>query len=142
MHNRQGHECHATACRRLRARSPEPVDHPPWGCRTGAADSQSPRSVDALGWSLGLPRFDGHACPVNRAKITSDGKRPRILLGPYATERECTDALLDALGKIRSGRHADARRTKFGEYLDRRLRWWGSEADIKPSTLASYREAI
>ena len=79
---------------------------------------------------------------MNRAKITSDGKRPRILLGPYATERACTDALLDALGKIRSGRHADARRTKFGEYLDRRLRWWGSEADIKPSTLASYREAI
>jgi integrase len=76
------------------------------------------------------------------APVTADGKRPRILLGPYATERECTDALLDALGKIRSGRHADDRRTRFGEYLDRRLRWWGSEADIKPSTLASYREAI
>jgi integrase len=96
----------------------------------------------------------GNACPDRdrrghcawyvrySAPVTADGKRPRILLGPYATERECADALLDALGKIRSGRHADDRRTKFGEYLDRRLRWWESEADIKPSTLASYREAI
>ena len=33
-------------------RSPETVDHPSWDCRTGtAADSRSPRSVDALGWS-------------------------------------------------------------------------------------------
>ena len=30
----------------------------------------------------------------------------------------------------------------FGEYLTRRLRWWESEAELKPSTLASYREAI
>jgi integrase len=28
-----------------------------------------------------------------------------------------------------------------GEHLDRRLRWWESEGEIKPSTLASYREA-
>jgi integrase len=72
----------------------------------------------------------------------ADGKRQRPRLGPFATERECTDALLDALGKVRRGRHVDDRRTKFGEYLDKRLRWWESEADIKPSTLASYREAI
>jgi integrase len=96
----------------------------------------------------------GNACPDRDRKgrrawyvrysapVTADGKRPRIWLGPYATERECSNALLDALGKIRSGRHVDDRRTKFGEYLDRRLRWWESEADIKPSTLASYREAI
>jgi hypothetical protein len=30
----------------------------------------------------------------------------------------------------------------FGVYLTRRLRWWESEAELKPSTLASYREAI
>ena len=41
-----------------------------------------------------------------------------------------------------AGRLADDRRTKFADYLDRRLRWWESEDDIKPSTLASYREAI
>ena len=41
----------AVSIRRVGARSPEPVDHPPWDCRTGAADSRSPRSVDALGWS-------------------------------------------------------------------------------------------
>ena len=96
----------------------------------------------------------GNACPDRdrkghsawyvrySARVTADGKRPRIWLGPYATERECSNALLDALRKIRSGRHVDDRWTKLGEYLDRRLRWWESEADIKPSTLASYREAI
>ncbi len=42
----------------------------------------------------------------------------------------------------RQGAHVDDRRTTFGEYLTRRLGWWESEAEIKPSTLASYREAI
>ncbi len=36
----------------------------------------------------------------------------------------------------------DDRRAKFGDHLDRRLRWWESEHEIMPSTLASYREAI
>ena len=76
------------------------------------------------------------------APVAAGGRRRRFWLGPYPTERDCTNALLDEIGKIRSGRHVDDRRTKFGEYLDRRLRWWESEADIKPSTLASYREAI
>jgi integrase len=67
-------------------------------------------------------------------------RRPRI--GPYVTERECKDALLDVLGKIGQGGHVDDRRTTFGEYLTRRLRWWESEAELKPSTLASYRGAV
>jgi Phage integrase, N-terminal SAM-like domain len=46
------------------------------------------------------------------------------------------------MGDIHAGRLADDRRTKFADYLDRRLRWWESEDDIKPSTQASYREAI
>ena len=46
------------------------------------------------------------------------------------------------MGDIQAGRLADDRRTKFADYLDRRLCWWESEDDIKPSTLASYREAI
>ena len=65
---------------------------------------------------------------------------PRI--GPYRTESECKDALLDVLGRIGQGDHVDDRRTTFGEYLTRRLRWWESEAELKPSTLASYREAV
>jgi hypothetical protein len=69
-----------------------------------------------------------------------DGKRRQPRIGPYRTQRECRDALLDALGKVRSGQHADDRRTKFGEHLDRRLRWWQSEGELK--SLPSYREAI
>jgi hypothetical protein len=45
------------------------------------------------------------------------------------------------MGDIQAGL-ADDRRTKFADYLGRRLRWWESEDDIKRSTLASYREAI
>ena len=99
-------------------------------------------------------RLLGNACP-NRgrkghgawyvryeAPRGADGRRRRIRLGPYAAERECSDALLEVLAKARSGWHVDDRRTKFGEYLNRKLGWWESEADIKPSTLASYREAI
>jgi len=71
----------------------------------------------------------------------ADGRRRRLRIGPYATERECKDALLVALGKVSQGAHIDDRRTTFGEYLTRRLRWWESEAELKPSTLASYREA-
>jgi hypothetical protein len=33
------------------------------------------------------------------------------------------------------------RGTKYGDHLERRLRWWESEREIKPSTLASYRES-
>jgi len=47
-----------------------------------------------------------------------------------------------ALGRVGQGVHVDDRRTRFGDYLTRRLRWWESEAELKPSTLASYREAV
>jgi len=45
-------------------------------------------------------------------------------------------------GRIGQGAHVDDRRTTFGQYLTRRLTWWKSEAELKPSTLASYREAV
>lgn len=69
-----------------------------------------------------------------------DGKRrqPRVY---GRTAKECRDNYVAAMGDIAGGRHVDDRRTKFGDYLDRRLRWWESEGEIKPSTLASYREA-
>ena len=69
-----------------------------------------------------------------------DGKRrqPRVY---GRTKKECTEALVAALGQVHAGTHVDDRRTKYGDHLDRRLRWWESEREIKPSTLASYREA-
>jgi hypothetical protein len=69
------------------------------------------------------------------------GKRrqPRVY---GRTAKECRENYVTAMGDIQAGRLADDRRTKFADYLDRRLRWWESEDDIKPSTLASYREAI
>ena len=70
-----------------------------------------------------------------------DGKRRQPRIGPYRTKRECREALVSALGKVQDGKHIDDRRTKYGDHLDRRLRWWESEGDIMPSTLASYREA-
>ena len=71
----------------------------------------------------------------------SDGRRrqPRVY---GRTAKECRDKYVEALGGIAAGRPADDRRTKFGEYLTRRLAWWESEGEIKPSTLESYREAV
>jgi integrase len=72
----------------------------------------------------------------------ADGRRRRPRLGPYATKKAATEALAEALGRVRQGGHIEDRRTTFGEYLTRRLRWWESEAELAPSTLTSYREAI
>jgi len=69
-----------------------------------------------------------------------DGRRrqPRVY---GRTKKECTEALVAAVGQVHAGRPVDDRRTKYGDHLDRRLRWWESEREIMPSTLASYREA-
>ena len=72
----------------------------------------------------------------------ADGRRRRPRLGPYPTKKAATEALAEALGRVRQGSHVEDRRTTFGEYLTRRLRWWESEDELAPSTLASYREAI
>ena len=65
-------------------------------------------------------------------------RQPRVY---GETKRECTEALVAAVGQVHAGRPVDDRRTKYADHLDRRLRWWESEREIKPSTLASYREA-
>jgi hypothetical protein len=57
-------------------------------------------------------------------------------IGPAAV---CKDALLEALGHVGQGAHVEDRRTTFGDYLTRRLRWWESEKELKPKTLDSYR---
>jgi len=72
----------------------------------------------------------------------ADGRRRRPRLGPYPTKKAAAEALAEALGRVRRGAHVEDRSTNFGEYLTRRLRWWESEHELAPSTLASYREAI
>jgi integrase len=67
-------------------------------------------------------------------------RQPRI--GPYPTKTECKQALVEALGRVGDGTHAEDGRTTFSDYLTRRLRWWQTEAELKPSTLDSYREAV
>ena len=84
---------------------------------------------------------DGRWMARYSAPAGPDGKRrqPRVY---GRTKRECTEALVAAVGQVHAGRPVDDRRTKYADHLDRRLRWWESEREIKPSTLASYREAI
>lgn len=99
-------------------------------------------------------RLLGQACPRlgqkghggwyarYKAPGTANGRRQRPRIGPYPTKKEATEALAEALGRVRRAAHVEDRRTTLGEYLTRRLRWWQSEDELQPSTLASYREAI
>ena len=114
-----------------------------------ARDYSGPASVFPARWhgggvvKLPEPRQlpDGRWWMRYSAPPGSGGKRrqPRVY---GRTAKECRENYVTAMGDIQAGRLADDRRTKFADYLDRRLRWWESEDDIKPSTLASYREAI
>jgi integrase len=109
-----------------------------------ACSCRDPETGRLLGKSCpGLERH-GHGGWYARyeAPRSADQRRRRPRIGPYPTRKACTDALLEVLGRIGQGAHVDDRRTTFGEYLTRRLRWWESEAELKPSTLASYREAV
>jgi len=83
---------------------------------------------------------DGRWMARYSAPAGPDGRRrqPRVY---GKTKRECTEALVAAVGQVHAGRPVDDRRTKYADHLDRRLRWWDSEREIMPSTLASYREA-
>ena len=76
----------------------------------------------------------------HEAPGAAGGKRrqPRVY---GRTRKECTEALLVALGQVQAGMHVDGRRARYSEHLDRRLRWWESERELKPKTLDSYREA-
>ncbi|WP_239331917.1 site-specific integrase [Frankia sp. CiP3] len=123
-------------------------------------------SVDPAGWSEAFEAFttslDHRFCRVeSRLRLrrflrgmmaglqppggTSKGRR-QPYVGPFDTQKECKDALADALGQGgQTGRDID-RKTKVGEYLDRRLAWRESEAEtgdgLARSTLAAEREAI
>lgn len=109
-----------------------------------ACSCRDPQTGRLLGKSCPVLGTKGHGAWYARyeAPRDADGRRHQPRIGPFATERECRDALLAALGRVGQGVHVDDRRTTFSEYLTRRLRWWESEGELKPSTLASYREAI
>jgi integrase len=109
-----------------------------------ACSCRDPGTGRLLGKSCpGLER-SGHGGWYARyeAPRSADQRRRRPRIGPYPTRKVCTDALLDVLGRIGHGASVDDRRTTFGQYLTRRLSWWQSEAELKPKTLASYREAV
>ncbi len=72
------------------------------------------------------------------APADADGKRRQPRIGPFGTEREAKDALTDALGDIRSGVHADDRRTTLADYLTRWLE--GQQLARKRRTYESYAE--
>jgi integrase len=84
----------------------------------------------------------GHGAWYGRyeAPAGEDGKRRQPRVGPYRTEREARAALVDVVGEVQDGKHASDRNTKLSAYLNRWLAW--HEAEVKPSTLDSYREAF
>ena len=64
------------------------------------------------------------------------------MLGPFRTERDAKNKLAEVLGRLGQGMNVDDGRMLLGDYLERRLRWWESERELKPKTLESYREAV
>jgi len=68
-----------------------------------------------------------------------DGKRRQPRLGPYRTEKECKDAVVEALGDLKAGTYADDRQTTLRVYL---LRWLeAQQLARKQRTYESYAEA-
>jgi integrase len=62
-------------------------------------------------------------------------RQPRIY---GRTQKECMDRVIEYLGDTNAGRNMADRRMTFGQHLDRRLRWWESEGELR--SLDSYRE--
>ncbi len=76
-----------------------------------------------------------------------DGRRRRRRIGPYDTEKEAKNSLVEALGRESATGYSDDRSLKVGAYLDRWHADRVSEAEngdggLKPKTLASEAEAI
>jgi len=105
---------------------------------------RDPQTGRRLGKSCPQLGQKGHGAWYARyeAPRSPDGRRRQPRIGPYRSEKACKDALVETLGRVGQGAHVEDQRITFGDYLARRLRWWETEAELKPSTLASYREAI
>jgi integrase len=109
-----------------------------------ACSCRDPQTGRLLGKTCQELARRGHGAWYARyeAPRSADQRRRRPRIGPFRTKDECKDKLIEVLGQAARGSHVEDRRTTFGDYLARRLRWWKAESEIKPSTLASYREAI
>ena len=109
-----------------------------------ACSCRDPGTGRLLGKSCPELERPGHGSWYARyeAPRTASQRRRQPRIGPYRTKKACSEALISVLGRLGQGVHMEDRRATFGDYLTRRLAWWESERELKPSTLASYREAI
>lgn len=106
-----------------------------------------PRSGDRQAAAPSLPEARDRQGPWRLVRplrgAPRDGRPPPPADPGTVPDRKAGQGkLAEVLACIGQGAHVDDRRTTFGEYLERRLRWWESERELKPSTLDSYREAI
>jgi integrase len=82
----------------------------------------------------------GHWYGRIEAPVGPDGKRRQPWVGPCDTEREAKDALLDALGAEKDGKHAADRKMTTGGFL---VGWLEDQRPtLKPRTWESYAEAV
>ncbi len=109
---------------------------------TGADGKRKPGRL--LGQSCPERDKKGHTRWYSRFDVpTADGKRRQVRAGPFGTQKEAEAARRDALTEKASGVHADDKAAFVGDYLTRWLEWKTTGPDpLKPSTSASYREAI
>lgn len=115
-----------------------PAPYRECGCRDPQTGKRLRRSCPKLGVVKGrgawYVRYEAHR--------REGGRRRQPVLGPFRTEKQAKDKLAEVLGRLGQGVNVDDGRMLFSDYLERRLRWWESERELKPKTLDSYREAI
>jgi integrase len=119
-------------------------------CSCRAPATTGPDGKRRLGKLLGssCPRLktdSRHGAWYARYELPAgaDGKRRWRRIGPKDTRKEAADALAGALTERTSGARTSDRDTLLADYLPKWLEWKTAGLDpLKPSTAASYREAI
>jgi hypothetical protein len=101
--------------------------------------SQSPLRCRAR-YRLTDPEHAAQVGQGDRGRQPEDlSARHRPRLGPYRTEKECKEAVVEALGDVKAGTYADDRQTTLRVYL---LRWSeGQQLARKQRTYESYAGA-
>ena len=107
----------------------------------GCHDPETGKRLGRACPKLGTVRGHG-AWYVRYEAPRREGGRRQPVLGPFRTERDAKNKLAEVLGRLGQGMNVDDGRMLLGDYLERRLRWWESERELKPKTLESYREAV
>lgn len=108
----------------------------------GCHDPQTGKRLHGACPKLGTVKGHGAWYVRYEAPRGADGRRRQPVLGPFRTEKQAREKLADVLARLGQGVNVDDGRMLFGDYLERRVRWWESERELKPKTLDSYREAI